>query len=314
MAPRTRGKSEKGMAASPIVGRDLLSNEGSRLQRSDTGLEVDQSVGEASMGQTSTQRRVLRAHYCSIKNSIAADKESLMQTNSCSFNSMLEKVDNLLTMVERPREQIADAKALLDISSMLLDCIKFAQCDRVSPAEFVSDIISKFGMPDLRERSQVNLETEQENGFQIDWGAFGLQAASVLCEAPGICTMLGPMEFQPKQRVPAVQRKRDRPTDITCPEEVEDVNEASRKTETDKNMEAMFKILRTLRHVQLEALVLNRVSFSQTVENIFSLSFLVKDGRAEITYREDGRHLVVPRNAPTAEERRSGKAFNTICV
>lgn len=73
--------------------------------------------------------------------------------------------------------------------------------------------------------------------------------------------------------------------------QVED-NGSEPKTDTDKNMGIMFGILRRNKTVKLEHLILNRKSFAQTVENLFALSFLVKDGRAEITIDKNGSHFV----------------------
>ena len=65
------------------------------------------------------------------------------------------------------------------------------------------------------------------------------------------------------------------------------------RTETDKNIRVMFNVIRKCGEngCELEYLVLNRDSFAETVENIFFLSFLVKDGRAGITI-ENGKQIV----------------------
>ncbi|MCO5546817.1 hypothetical protein L7F22_000253 [Adiantum nelumboides] len=257
----------------------------------------DQQTGMPSYHQNGNDqsvadRRLLRAQYRAVKMDIAERK-----LDADGFDHIFGNVEHLYNEVSRPREQIADAEALYEITASILASVKDFKCRRgPTAAELVSSIARNFGTDVVR--------AVDGNETVIDWERLGCEACAVFSDAPGLTTMMGPMDSQQKQRKTPVRRPRDRLAATARPEELRDSTD--NETLTDKNMETMFKILKQLRLAYLEELVLNRQSFAQTVENIFALSFLVKDGRAEIFIR-DGRQIVGPKNFPSQHQRELGK-------
>ncbi|KAG1363890.1 non-structural maintenance of chromosomes element 4 [Cocos nucifera] len=259
-------------------------------------------AGESSSGEGTqgvTERRVLRSRYLAVKNLISDEKEDISRVDSDKFKSIITEVESLHHLaVQKPREQVADAEVLLDIASTLVTSVRSQSNDGVTPADFVTALLRNFGQRD----GHVNVDSALK---MICWEEVGSAVSHIFLKVPGCCTMVGPMSTQMKHRKAVVHRKWIRPTKNTCPEELDEA-QPEKTTGTDKNMATMFDILRKRRRVRLENLVLNRVSFAQTVENIFSLSFLVKDGRAEISVNDNGLHFVTPRNAPAAAAVASG--------
>ncbi|GER52475.1 non-structural maintenance of chromosome element [Striga asiatica] len=261
-----------------------------------------QAANENSGAEDSAvERRVLRSKYLRFKNRISDERDDLSKVDSDKFKSMIEEVDSLHQLVQKPREQVADAEALFDITNTLVTSVKAFNNEGVTPSDFVSCLLREFTQ-DGRPSSSQN-----EGRSLICWKDIGQVVSHVFRSAPGCCTMIGPMNTELKQRKIAVHRKRARPTENERPEEL-DENANKEKTDTDKNMATMFDILRRKRKVTLENLILNRNSFAQTVENLFALSFLIKDGRAELSVDDSGCHLVSPRNAPSASAIQSGEA------
>ncbi|XWS52442.1 hypothetical protein CRYUN_Cryun11dG0071200 [Craigia yunnanensis] len=270
----------------------------SRKARDDAAdLESDQ----LSRHDDAAKRRVLRSKYLAVMTKINDARDEISSMDSNKFNIIINEVDNLHQQVSKPREQVADAEALLDIANTLATSVKSISCEGISLADFVNCLVREFG------KSDRSLDTQENEQLSINWKDIGIAVSPFFRTCAGICTMLGPMKNELKQRKCMVTRKRAvRPTDTARPEEVDDTG-AEEKTDTDKNMAAMFGILRTKRQVKLESLILNRSSFAQTVENLFALSFLVKDGRAEVVVDESGSHIVSPKNAPGAQSVTSGE-------
>uniref|UniRef100_F6GUE2 Non-structural maintenance of chromosomes element 4 n=1 Tax=Vitis vinifera TaxID=29760 RepID=F6GUE2_VITVI len=241
--------------------------------------------------QGTADRRVLRSRYLAVKNLISDKRDDISRVGSDKFKSIISEVENLHQFVQKPREQVADAEALLDIANTLVTSVKSQTNAGVTPSDLVTCFLSKYG------QHGGGFTTENP---RIHWKKIGIVVSPIFRKGQGCCTMLGPMNTELKQRKVAVHQKRSRqPTESTRPEELNNYGEEHR-SDTDKNMATMFEILRRKKQVKLESLMLNRKSFARTVENLFALSFLVKDGRAEVVVDENGSHLVSPKNAPAA--------------
>ncbi|XP_044478557.1 non-structural maintenance of chromosomes element 4 homolog A-like [Mangifera indica] len=271
-----------------------------KVSHSRVDLGADDESTQASQ-QDTVQRRVLRSKYLAVMNKINDQRDDLSRIDSQKFNTIINEVENLHQLVQKPREQVTDAEALLDIANTLVSSVQSQSNAGVTPTDFVSCLISEFGQSNGR-----RLASQENTQISINWEDIGLAISPFLSTCHGCCTMIGPMNSEVKQRKKiADRRKHEKPTQAARPEEV-DSTEAEKKTDTDKNMSIMFEILRRKKRVRLESLILNRMSFAQTVENMFALSFLVKDGRIEITVDENGSHIVAPRNAPSANAVMSG--------
>ncbi|KAG5566207.1 hypothetical protein RHGRI_001969 [Rhododendron griersonianum] len=259
--------------------------------------------------QDRTSRRLVRSKYTVIKKVINGgstfiqlascfrfpfefpeNREDISSVDSEKFNVIISKVEDLHRHVEKPREQVADGEALLDLAKIVKSSAKSYASGEVTPSDFISSLLRNYT------KTKGRQETSEPALNSIFLKEIGFAVSPIFKIFQGCCTMLGPMQTQPKQRKVAVYRKRVKPTQHSKPEELDSKGEE--KTDTDKNMFTMFEILKKKKSVRLESLVLNRKSFAQTVENIFALSFLVKDGRVEFSVDEKGSHLASPKDAP----------------
>lgn len=76
-------------------------------------------------------------------------------------------------------------------------------------------------------------------------------------------------------RKATVRRPKQELAAQTMPQQVAAIEESD-KQETDRNMEEMWSLLKEHPEVPALRVILNHSSFAQTVENLFTLSFLVR--------------------------------------
>ncbi|KAL7084466.1 hypothetical protein ACP275_14G224200 [Erythranthe tilingii] len=276
-----------------------LKRERVRESGGDSRVSEDETNELTQEGDSVSKRRTIRSKYRLIEHRINERKDEIANVDSQKFMAIMKEVENIHQHVQKPREQVADAEAFLGLASILVDSVKSHTSGGVSPAEFVSSLIKNFG---LKNPTKGTLD----NSPNILWQTMGSLVSPIFLNGPGCITMIGPMKNELKPRKLSVRAKRSRSVVNARPNEIE--KEAKVVAETDTNMHLMFEILKKEKKVKVENLMLNRNSFAQTVENLFALSFLVRDGRVIINVDETGSQVVVPANGPSAEEIKSGVA------
>ncbi|KAI4300698.1 hypothetical protein L6164_034044 [Bauhinia variegata] len=269
-------------------------------------VDLQVSASDIFASQSINTRRALRSEYLAVKTRINDEVEDITRPESDTFELIFRDMESLHQLVRKPREQIADAEALLSITNALVSSAKALNNNGLTPSDFVLFIVKEFG----EQRGSVSRTEDCRNS--VVWKDIGVAVSHAFKGGPGCCTMIGPMDIEIKRKAVA-QRKNVGvgPSANSAVARPEDLGSTEERTDTDKHMLIMFNILRKNRAVKLENLVLNRNSFAQTVENLFALSFLLKDGRAEIKMDEAGSQLVSPRNAPAANLVLSGEVAYT---
>ncbi|XP_002445898.1 non-structural maintenance of chromosomes element 4 homolog B isoform X1 [Sorghum bicolor] len=256
--------------------------------------------------QSIEERRALRSEYAGVRAMIREDSAEVKGDPTLGhFDAALNKIEKLHEKVQRPMEQLADAEALLDLGNALVSSTKLENSDGPTPSEFITALISKFG-------AKASPTVDSNGSFS--WSSLGCAVSGLFMPAAGCQTMNGPMGLglAVKERRQNVRRQsRHLGSEPAVPDEL--APDRDERNDTDKSIAVMFNLLRSHsnRNVKLEHLILNRQSFAQTVENIFALSFLVKDGRAEIYVADNGDHFVAPRNAPSAGSIASREVVNS---
>lgn len=185
--------------------------------------------------------------------------------------------------VKKAREQQVDTTLYSTLAESGLEMSKkLGGAGKHTPAELVTRLIHLF-THDCADKTA----TAAEDSGAFDWHVCGSHVAKHFAEAPSASFMNGPMDAQVKLRA-AHQRRRAEPLGpVTTADAVDDTNA---EQQTDHAMKRMVKVMKERKSkketLTMEELAVNPSSFAQFVENVFTLSFLVKDGEAGLAMPE----------------------------
>ncbi|KAK9844620.1 hypothetical protein WJX74_004834 [Apatococcus lobatus] len=234
--------------------------------------------------QTQTQREKEREHrqlmskLRSLKGE-ATNQPDLSNPESRSLQAAASKLDDLSNQITIPREQALDSEIFCGITEKGVEMAKKMRSG--TQGQCPGDVIRRLRAIFLTSEYAPD---EQIDPNDFDWAALSQLASHHFCSAPGVACMLGPMNAEVKARkVPQQRAKKQPPGQLQTTQKVDVATEKDKDVkETDANMEEMWTVLKSVQEADFLELCVNHTSFAQTVENVFALSFLVRDGRVKL--------------------------------
>ncbi|KAG1463275.1 hypothetical protein G6F46_002324 [Rhizopus delemar] len=228
-------------------------------------LSKETDVNQYDPNQDQDERRRLRKSYREL-----TDK-TLGKQSIRSFNLILN-----------PQEAVLDSRLLAisaDMNTQKARNLKIGTDTLVNLDEFVSKIISF-------SREGTNHE---EDEF-LDWEHIGKNAIH-----------FGPLAVEQKQikkaRSTRITKNKE---DLVIPAQLKESDLQEQENETSKNVNDIYKILSEIGPINYFKFVTNPESFSQTVENIFYVSFLARKAVVAINV-ESGQPILSTRAPPSVE-------------
>lgn len=240
---------------------------------------------------TEAERRKVREKYRELIVLSEENRDSSAFHDAKKLKEILASANELQEQVTKPREYAADTELLSSLAASGLSNAKrsLVAGKRLNTAK---DLMNALKCGYLKGWAP-GVSSADQTLADFSWAGLGSFAGSYFNASAGATTMFGPFQdmVPAKARQASRRREREKLGELVNPDELEDAQACcSEQQETDKNMEEMLNILISPDRADgcpFPELVLNPRCFAQTVENIFTLSFLVKDGRVKLVNNPD---------------------------
>ncbi|KAJ1976666.1 hypothetical protein H4R33_006388 [Dimargaris cristalligena] len=230
------------------------------------------------------EKRWLRREYRQLIQKTEEHRTELVESDASSLVSGLRSANSLYDKVKNTYEATLDAKILIlsaDIGSQKAKKMRIEH-DAFDIESFFTKLqhIVK-GTHELEGLEETPVDPDYEN----HWPKLGITASKYARRAPASNFMFGPLMTELRVHSSAKTRQprhTKNSESLVRPQQLEENDIDKQENETTNNVKIIFEILENVGPVNLFEFIINPESFSQTVENFFYLSFLIRDGKAYI--------------------------------
>ncbi|XP_057273308.1 non-structural maintenance of chromosomes element 4 homolog A [Pezoporus wallicus] len=316
--------SERGRASLPSTSRN-----GAVPQRRLQGLSpgsADRDMEEAGAEDEQPQRleggegdeqsrRIIRNQYRELIYSVQQNREDMLSSKSNRLTEALEEANKLFSGVSSAREAALDAQFLVLASNLGKEKANELHCEMTTfdSLVFAEDLLTFMGINRIEAEENDN-DSESISGYLPSdaWHKLGEETEKYFRRAPSFHYMLGSFKSDPpvpRQRIERQKKTTGTEEKRAMPAQLKKMEESHQEA-TEKEVERILGLLQT--HFQNDPstpisffdLVIDPNSFARTVENIFHVSFIIRDGFARIKLDDDKLPIIEP--SEDNEEREDG--------
>nr|XP_002132004.1 non-structural maintenance of chromosomes element 4 homolog A [Ciona intestinalis]XP_009862466.1 non-structural maintenance of chromosomes element 4 homolog A [Ciona intestinalis] len=294
----------------------------------DEGMSYDDasvlSVPVEDSPQSRARQLQLRQNYRKLIDETQLNKEELVKPDSNGLMENIAKAHQLFKDVNETRGAALDSKFMTLAVTLGAQKTNLLQTDLVAfqPDEFIAKLVTCMGGTVSEDKDEIDIP---ENG----WNVLGQKTATYFTSlTPALHPLLGAFEAieTGKTNRQATQRNKQKETStkVQLPKELTNYKD-DKKEATPEEIERVLHIINTFYKddpspIDYFELVVNPESYGHTIENIFHLAFLVKDGLVKIFLNENGLPVVEPVNvrpddiSPRKKGKKAKKANNQVIV
>ncbi|NXJ27308.1 NSE4A protein, partial [Dicrurus megarhynchus] len=255
------------------------------------------------------------------------NREAMLNSKSNRLTEALEKANTLFDGVLHTREAVLDAQFLVIASNIGKEKANelHSEMSAFDSTAFAEDLLTFMGINRTEIEETDDSEDDVPGGFLPSnaWQTMGEEALKYLRRAPTFHYMMGSFKSEPpvpKQRIERQKKASGGKAERAMPAQLKKMEESHQEA-TEKEVERILRILQT--HFENEPntpisffdFVIDPNSFARTVENMFHVSFLIRDGLAKIKLDEDELPVIEPtKPSERGEEESRAGARNQVVI
>ncbi|KFQ28527.1 Non-structural maintenance of chromosomes element 4 A, partial [Merops nubicus] len=254
------------------------------------------------------------------------NREDMLSSRSDRLTEALEEANKLFSGVSRAREAALDAQFLVLASNLGKEKANelHSEMTAFDSLAFAEDLLTFMGINRIEEEDDDDSEGIPGGYLPSNaWHKLGEETEKYFRRAPSFHYMLGTFKSDPpipKQRIERQKKAARGEEKRAMPAQLKKM-EPSHQEATEKIVERILGLLQT--HFKNDPdtpisffdLVIDPNSFARTVENIFHVSFIIRDGFARLKLDDDKLPIIEPsKDSEGGENDRSARARSQVVM